>query len=461
MTPRLLLVTNDEHRLPVFFHKNENVFCFFDIDSRKFKSVSEAMIVEDEDLDIYKKMSEHLRLAIYQQLKKHDLPTDVAIDIFQYRGSMRLEAKIVEKYLFQNKTYFYYSDEQHKDIAIVPDIAEGIINAFKTIKGYLGIYLSVKVRGVYINVETLLRLIGCNNLVTTDSLQDAKAKDAENPRFWIGDSISWQCNDSKVFGIVKAFHTYNFSVITSLGQKKILPYDNSTIVLENIIPQESMMNNALTSSIRENVEDSLDSITLHKAKIKFVKVDKPYLSGLDIQEAKCITCPNCGILLREKVDNDFECVMCSQVAKMINQEGDIGLFILGQSPTNFSYCLEEAKCCGNCSLAKFDKNTSGFKRPVGVCEYTNQIIQCYNTCDSWIPIQPKDFYSNLKRNSTNFSSLIKNKQNRGINYEEYDYKEYSLRGKIMTDFSTSYELMFLDWKNKLIEKGKNIPISEF
>ena len=270
-------------------------------------------------------------------------------------------------------------------------------------------------------------------------------------------------NEEKLFGIVRKFNSNNFEILMRDGNKKLISYDVDSIQIEDI-PVESEKSN-LSETISNNFKTSLENIRLHRAKIKLLKVDKPYLSGNNFIEAKCTHCPNCGTILREEQNNNYECVMCSQSAKLISQDGDVGLFILGDEPVKYTFCLEEAKCCGNCGLSGFGRNKAGFKQLVGKCEHTSQIVQPQNTCSAWIPIPPKEFHANMKRNSTNFNTIVedsaKEEIHRGIENSEYKMEDYSIRSDKSKDISASYEMSYLEWKKKLIEMSQNIPISEF
>ena len=479
MRKRLVLVSEDSNE-PVFYNQKEHVFCVFNLTKKSFDVVPCARIINDPGT-VYKSMTTYLDAFIENQLKDRRAPTDVGYDFSYCKSKIELRPKIIPRhfvypppplkgkeqkevhkpwYVQKTKTYW----ETGSQCFIPNEQYDAIADSFMVANYYLGLYDFLRVRGDLILAITVVKLIGQGKVVTPDSLRDGHAVGETNPKYWHEGCISWtDCNNLKFYGIIKKLSHDKIDLITSMGEKKSVLYDNPTIVKENIIPSEQRVENKLSKSVNENFATSLDDLKLFKSKMKIMVVDEPFLTGNNRSEELCASCPNCGIVMKEKADGFFACIMCNQAAKLVHQEDDVGLFMLGEVPNKYSFALEESKCCGNCGLSNFPRNSAGFMRLVGNCDFTNQIIQPHNVCPRWKPIRPNMYKANMKRNSTNFRPILRTLQNqqRGVDTIQYNDKDsYSSRSKQMMDLAASYELAFIDWTKKIVEKSKNLPIAD-
>lgn len=460
MRTDLAVVTDTKNPIPIYLDRKESVFCYYDTKARKFKPADEARIVEDDNWSspIFASMRNQLQEFLHTILIERNLPTDISYDFSQVKQSTTFRPRMYRAYGERPSTY---QSNTKADVQITDFTQEQIGLAFDCVNNYLGLYNPIKVRGQYLKAHIVINIIGPDKVITVDSLRDGHDKDTANPRLWLGESISWIHKEKKFFGIIKKFSPDNFEVITTQGERKTLYYGHESIE-KAAIPSENIVENQLSETVIRNFAESMDKLRLYRSKVKIMKVEEQFLMGGKVLEAKCANCPNCGIVMREKNNCEFSCVMCSQAAKMIHQEGDVGLFVLGEKPVKYNFCSQEAKCCGNCNLSTFETNSAGFKRMVGNCEFTSQVIQAHNTCPHWVPLVPKDFHSNLKRNATNFNAILKNNTNkqRGTDTMAYDRNDYSTRSKQMTEVAASYELAYLEWTKKVIEVAKSLPIAE-
>jgi hypothetical protein len=263
--------------------------------------------------------------------------------------------------------------------------------------------------------ENLLCMIGEGKTVTDESLNVGCAKGETEPRLMKGDFVRITRGSEEITGVISGM-AKSVTVMTEDGNKVSSVYDNVERISE-------LMGNLslLDESVAVNFKDALNSHKerLYRVAVKVNTVVFPMFPEKGerqtvMRDVKTCVCPSCGWQMASVSEYGsktvFKCCVCSQQGNIVNIGEEEAILVLHRRPAKNTFCIKEAKCCGNCGLFCFETGRQG-KRSTGYCKVSNQCVQGFNVCDFWFPRNDQEYSSNLKQHITNLGYGVEDFRN--------------------------------------------------
>ena len=339
--------------------------------------------------------------------------------------------------------------------SVSEDEIKKVTDVVKVLNEYNGIrYWSAKFgTGFTLAFVHVIEMIGIGGVVTPASLLRACAKGEDRPRLMPGDTVEVVAKAGKVFAAVKSM-AGKVVVLRKDGTKGSHSYDKVVRV------EGQAYDDAVVGGLDATLKDNFESLKgqahrIYRAKLERATLAFPmfpdetaYERQRTFEDVAACHCPLCGWMMANfRDDGEFQCSYCRVRGIVLRQtEDEVGLLML-RNPAKNRFAIKECRCCSNCGLFYFESGRQG-KRSTGYCRASNQCVQAFNTCDVWVPRDPKKYESNMRQHVTNLGYGVNDKRNTSRNdlrdtiYRKDDHESEKARAD---KARVVYEQAYLKW----------------
>jgi len=323
-------------------------------------------------------------------------------------------------------------------------------------------------KGLVLNTQKALEMIGVGELVTPQSLNQGCAKGEDGPRLLPGDTVKIVMKGKKeVLGVIKSMSS-KVTVLRQDGVKMSCSFDKLTRT--DSVGYNKELANQADPSVLENFKQTLEIGKKRIFRVKAEKGDFTFPAFPDNNDSQIsregimsCSCPVCGWRMADVHDSgEFICCYCRITGLVISRSETEVSLLMNRMPGKNRFAIKESKCCGNCGRFEFDVGRQG-KRSTGYCPTANQCLQAFNVCDLWYPREVKRYESNMRQHITNLHYGVGDGRNTSRNdirdtvYTEADHKlECDRAEKAKVAYANAYQRFMSDMK----EAAKKVPLVE-
>lgn len=353
-------------------------------------------------------------------------------------------------------------------ICVTEEDFKKVLDTVNGLNEYNGIrYWSARSgKGFNLGFINAVAMIGVGGVVTPESLSRGCVKGEERPRLLPGDTVEVVTKGGKVLATVKSL-AGKVTVLRKDGTKGTYAYDKV------VRAEGQAYDDAVVGGLDATLKDNFESLKgqahrIYRAKLERANLAFPMFPDEECHETQrnfedvaACHCPLCGWMMANFRDGEFQCSYCRVRGIVLRQtEDEVGLLML-RNPAKNRFAIKECRCCSNCGLFYFESGRQG-KRSTGYCRPSNQCVQAFNTCDVWVPRDPKTYESNMRQHITNLGYGVNDRRNTSRNdlrdtiYRKEDHEAEKVRAERAR---VAYEQAYLKWSEEMRGLVDAVPLA--